>query len=179
MSAVRLTRSLAQSLSRAPTRRPGLAARFSTPQCLTRFSTTAKDLEDPLMQEKSWWKRQLLKSLGFNSKASTMIRHANHMYDNCLNHSDDPKLVHALALDDEFVSRFELLSLHVWMCLARLRMDGADGAKQSQELFDNFWDDMMNEIRAKGVPTTAHAILSHDFCALCRQMSAGSDVVIR
>ena len=49
------------------------------------------------------------------------------------------------------MSRFELVSLHVWMCLARLRADGSDGAKLSQELFDNFWDDMMNEIRHKGV----------------------------
>lgn len=110
---------------------------------------------DDLHQEKSWWKRRLLSLAGFHGRTSTLIRHANYMYHNCLERTDDPKLVQALGLSDEFVSRFELLSLHIWMCLARLRMDGKTGSKLSQELFDNFWDDMMNEIRAKGVKELA------------------------
>lgn len=116
---------------------------------------TSDESADELEQEKSWWKRRLLSVAGFHGRTSTIIRHANYMYHSCLERTDDQLLVDALGLSDEFVARFELLSLHIWMCLARLRMSGPDGTKLSQELFDNFWDDMMNEIRAKGVKELA------------------------
>merc|ERR1711865_578486 len=106
--------------------------------------------KDPL-QNASWWQRKALAMAGYHGQASTRIRYANHMYDNCLKRSDDPQLIGALDVNDTFLARFECVSLHVWMCLVRLRMEGDEGRLMSQELFDNFWDDMVNEIRHKGI----------------------------
>ena len=82
------------------------------------------------------------------------------------------QFVAALALDDSFSSVYCLLTLHVWICLAKLRCVGDDGRKVSQVichtfpppyssrlqvLFDNVWDDMMHEIRLKGVTNACQA----------------------
>merc|ERR1712028_253311 len=147
-----LLRRTATSVGRLPMRsnmllRPVVSCRH--------LASPAAEHEDPLQEAGlPWWKRKMLEGMGFYGKTSTRIRYANYMYDSCLTRSDDAVLIAALGVVDdnaEFLLRFECVSLHVWMCLVRLRMEGDEGRKLSQELFDNFWDDMVNEIRHKGV----------------------------
>ena len=76
------------------------------------------------------------------------------MYDNCVDRSRDPVLLVAMGLEDSFNSRYVLLTVHIWLCLMKLRSVGPDGKKVSQTLFDNFWDDMVSEIRLAGVRMT-------------------------
>lgn len=73
------------------------------------------------------------------------------MYDTCEKRSKSKELASDLGLDDSFSSDFCLLSLHIWMCLGKLRAHGSDGQHLAQTLFDNFWDDMVVVIRSKGV----------------------------
>jgi len=143
-----LLRHTATSVGRLPMRSNMLLRPVVS--CRHLASPAQAEHEDPLQGE-SWWKRKVLEVAGFHGATSTRIRYANHMYDNCLSRSDDPTLIAALGVGDVFLARFECVSLHVWMCLVRLRMEGDEGRKMSQELFDNFWDDMVNEIRHKGV----------------------------
>jgi len=97
------------------------------------------------------WKKVALGATGFYGKQSTLIRQSNRMFETCIQRSKSPELQKALGLDDSFSSMYTLLTLHVWMCLAKLRSSGPDGKQLSQSLFDNFWDEMVIEIRAKGV----------------------------
>jgi len=51
----------------------------------------------------------------------------------------------------DFPSRFALASLHLWLTLVRLRAEGDDGKLLGQELYDHFWAEMENRVRAEGV----------------------------
>jgi len=148
-----LLRRTATSVGRLPMRSNVLLRPVVS--CRHLASPAQAEHEDPLQEAGlPWWKRKMLEGMGFYGKTSTRIRYANYMYDSCLTRSDDATLIAALGVVDdnaEFLLRFECVSLHVWMCLVRLRMEGDEGRKLSQELFDNFWDDMVNEIRHKGV----------------------------
>src|ERR1700712_4181038 len=53
----------------------------------------------------------------------------------------EPLFYQDLAVPDTVNGRFDLLVLHLWVVLRRLRST-ADGAKQSQALFDHFCNDM-------------------------------------
>merc|ERR1712086_139463 len=103
------------------------------------LATDAVADETPSLQG---WRRLALSATGFYGRKSTLIRQANRMYDNCLSRAKSPELAAALGLDDSFSSRYVLLVIHIWMCLAKLRNVGGDGRELSQILFDNFWDDM-------------------------------------
>ena len=52
---------------------------------------------------------------------------------------------------DSFATRFNVLVLHVWMCLVRLRAEGKTGQSVSQVLFDNMIEDMEDKLGEQGV----------------------------
>ena len=62
----------------------------------------------------------------------------------------EPLFYRDLGVPDTVNGRFDLLVLHLWMVLRRLRpMEG--GAELSQALFDRFCDDMDANLREMGV----------------------------
>jgi cytochrome b pre-mRNA-processing protein 3 len=62
----------------------------------------------------------------------------------------EPLFYRDLAVPDTVNGRFDLLVLHLWLVLRRLRPIG-DGAGLSQALFDRFCDDMDANLREMGV----------------------------
>jgi cytochrome b pre-mRNA-processing protein 3 len=62
----------------------------------------------------------------------------------------EPLFYQSLSVPDTVNGRFDLLLLHLWMVLRRLRT-AAGGAKLSQALFDRFCDDMDGNLREMGV----------------------------
>jgi cytochrome b pre-mRNA-processing protein 3 len=62
----------------------------------------------------------------------------------------EPLFYRDLAVPDTVNGRFDLLVLHLWMVLRRLRAVAA-GAELSQALFDRFCDDMDANLREMGV----------------------------
>ncbi len=62
----------------------------------------------------------------------------------------EPLFYRDLAVPDTVNGRFDLLVLHMWMVLRRLRST-PDGVKQSQTLFDHFCNDMDANLRELGV----------------------------
>src|SRR6201746_147457 len=58
----------------------------------------------------------------------------------------EPLFYQSLSVPDTVNGRFDLLLLHLWMVLRRLRTATA-GAKLSQALFDRFCDDMDGNLR--------------------------------
>jgi cytochrome b pre-mRNA-processing protein 3 len=62
----------------------------------------------------------------------------------------EPLFYRDLGVPDTVNGRFDLLLLHLWMVLRRMRpIEG--GAKLSQALFDRFCDDMDSNLREMGV----------------------------
>merc|ERR1712166_97604 len=132
-----LLRRTATSVGRLPMRsnmllRPVVSCRH--------LASPAAEHEDPLQEAGlPWWKRKMLEGMGFYGKTSTRIRYANYMYDSCLTRSDDAVLISALGVVDdnaEFLLRFECVSLHVWMCLVRLRMEGVKELSVNKHLVE-------------------------------------------
>jgi cytochrome b pre-mRNA-processing protein 3 len=62
----------------------------------------------------------------------------------------EPQFYRNMGVPDTVNGRFDLLLLHLWMVLRRLR-PAAGGAELSQALFDRFCDDMDGNLREMGV----------------------------
>jgi cytochrome b pre-mRNA-processing protein 3 len=62
----------------------------------------------------------------------------------------EPSFYRAMAVPDTVNGRFDLLLLHMWLILRRLK-SAAGGAALSQALFDHFCNDMDDNLREMGV----------------------------
>ena len=62
----------------------------------------------------------------------------------------EPMFYRELAVPDSVDGRFDLLLLHLWLLLRRLRTPDA-GSELSQALFDRFCEDMDDNLRELGV----------------------------
>lgn len=62
----------------------------------------------------------------------------------------EPRFYAALNVPDTVDGRFDMLVLHMWLVLRRLRQAG-DGARLSQALFDRFCLDLDDNLREMGV----------------------------
>jgi cytochrome b pre-mRNA-processing protein 3 len=62
----------------------------------------------------------------------------------------EPSFYRAMAVPDTVNGRFDLLLLHLWLILRRLK-SAAGGAALSQALFDHFCNDMDDNLREMGV----------------------------
>src|SRR5882757_5755440 len=63
----------------------------------------------------------------------------------------EPLFYRDLGVPDTVNGRFDLLVLHLWMVLRRLKSIEGSGAELSQMLFDRFCDDMDGNLREMGV----------------------------
>ena len=72
------------------------------------------------------------------------------IYSMIVTQAREPLFYRDLGVPDTVNGRFDLLVLHLWMVLRRMRpMDGAAGLAQA--LFDRFCDDMDGNLREMGV----------------------------
>ncbi|MFZ5734098.1 MAG: ubiquinol-cytochrome C chaperone family protein [Pseudomonadota bacterium] len=62
----------------------------------------------------------------------------------------EPLFYQGLGVPDTVNGRFDMVVLHLWMVLRRLRT-GAEGPALAQALFDHFCDDMDDNLREMGV----------------------------
>jgi cytochrome b pre-mRNA-processing protein 3 len=60
-----------------------------------------------------------------------------------------PQFYLRFGVPDTVNGRFDMVVLHLWMILARLRAEGAVG--EAQQLFDRFCDDMDANLREMGI----------------------------
>ena len=63
----------------------------------------------------------------------------------------EPIFYRDLGVPDTVNGRFDLLLLHLWLLLRRLRTVAQGGAEVSQALFDRFCEDMDDNLREMGV----------------------------
>ena len=62
-----------------------------------------------------------------------------------------PQFYEALGISDTFNGRFDLIALHAFIVMRRLKTDGLIGQKISQELFDFMFADIDTNLREMGV----------------------------
>ena len=76
---------------------------------------------------------------------------AESLYGNAVNAAREAVFYNDLGVPDTVDGRFEMISLHVYLLLRRLKSTGAEGKKVSQMLFDTMFDDMDRTLREMGV----------------------------
>jgi cytochrome b pre-mRNA-processing protein 3 len=72
------------------------------------------------------------------------------LYNNIVAQAREPLFYRDLGVPDTVDGRFDMVLLHLWMVLRRLRT-AAGGAERSQALFDHFCGDMDDNLREMGV----------------------------
>lgn len=65
---------------------------------------------------------------------------AFNLYDLCEAQSSRPEFSKILGVQSDFDGWFGIRLLHVWLVMVRLRMEGYEGAKLQQIVFDQFWE---------------------------------------
>ena len=84
----------------------------------------------------------LLKALGYYGKESSLIRSSGILYLNARNVASNPDFLLQFELEQTWESEFYVNCLHLWMIFVRIRKEGPALKQLSQEVFDNFWQDM-------------------------------------
>ena len=84
----------------------------------------------------------LLKFMGYYGKESKIIRSSGILYLNARAVASNPDFLRQFELEESWESEFYVNCLHLWMILVRIRKEGPEMKQLSQEVFDNFWQDL-------------------------------------
>jgi cytochrome b pre-mRNA-processing protein 3 len=82
---------------------------------------------------------------------SPVKRAAESLYASAVQAARNSVLYTDYGVPDSVDGRFEMISLHVYVLLRRLKTAGPDGKALSQTLFDSMFDDMDRTLREMGV----------------------------
>ena len=82
--------------------------------------------------------------------ASALSEAAESLYTNAVAAARNEVFYAEYGVPDTVDGRFEMISLHVYVLLRRLKSLGAEGKKLSQNLFDTMFDDMDRTLREMG-----------------------------
>jgi cytochrome b pre-mRNA-processing protein 3 len=76
---------------------------------------------------------------------------ARALYERAVSQARHPAFYASLAVPDTLDGRFDMVALHVFLLLHRLRGEGEGGARLAQALFDTMFEDMDDSLRELGV----------------------------
>jgi cytochrome b pre-mRNA-processing protein 3 len=76
---------------------------------------------------------------------------ARSLYAEAVARARDPAFYGAMGVPDTVDGRFDMLVLHLWLLMRRLRLAGAEGAAVSQALADAMAADMDGNLREMGI----------------------------
>jgi cytochrome b pre-mRNA-processing protein 3 len=80
---------------------------------------------------------------------------AEHVYGQLVDRARAPAFYARYGVPDTLDGRFEMVALHAFLALHRLKRDGAAGAELAQALFDTMFADMDRSLREIGVSDLA------------------------
>lgn len=69
-------------------------------------------------------------------------------------------------LERKFASEYNMLCLHMWMLLVRLRSEGKDGKALAQMVYETFQDNVETRVRAEGVKVSSDCVLQYTLCVV-------------
>ena len=76
---------------------------------------------------------------------------ARALYSAAVDQARSPAFYTDFAVADSVEGRFEMVALHVWLVIRRLKSDGPQAAKLSQRLLEIFFEDLDSSLREMGV----------------------------
>ena len=76
------------------------------------------------------------------------------LYGAVVTQSREPVFFSQMGVPDSMNGRFEMMCIHVYLCLRRMKLEGAANAQFNQDFFDIFIDDMEAGLREAGVGDT-------------------------
>jgi cytochrome b pre-mRNA-processing protein 3 len=76
---------------------------------------------------------------------------ARRLYERAVEQARRPAFYRDLGVPDSLDGRFDMIALHVFLLLHRLRGEGAGAKRFAQALFDTMFDDMDDSLREIGV----------------------------
>eukprot|EP00238_Polyblepharides_amylifera_P011004 CAMPEP_0196594464 /NCGR_PEP_ID=MMETSP1081-20130531/78471_1 /TAXON_ID=36882 /ORGANISM="Pyramimonas amylifera, Strain CCMP720" /LENGTH=213 /DNA_ID=CAMNT_0041918745 /DNA_START=433 /DNA_END=1074 /DNA_ORIENTATION=+ len=129
---------------------------MSTSTIIKPFASKPQSLEIPdngfdLLTELPPYLRLAFRMAGYYTKDSRRMRGAQTLYREIAAQATNETFFKALKLENDFRPQFALLTLHVWLVLARLRKEGDDGRLLGQALYDIFWVDIEQRVHDAGV----------------------------
>lgn len=86
----------------------------------------------------------------FFSKAARRRQSTDRLYMTLVALAREPRFYTDLGVPDTVDGRFEMLSLFVYLALRRLRREGEEAARFSQDLFDTMFADLDQSLRELG-----------------------------
>lgn len=92
-----------------------------------------------------------MKRLWRKARPNPYRRAAHELYAVIVAQARSPDFFASLKVPDSVDGRFDMISLHVFLVLRRLRHSGDDGDEFAQTLFDAFFADMDRSLREMGV----------------------------
>lgn len=92
------------------------------------------------------WRQAMLRASGYYSSSSSQIRCGKIMMEACSNCADSAAVREACDLEDSFKARFDIMVLHIWLCMVRLRAEGEWGETVQQILYDQWLEDMEQKL---------------------------------
>lgn len=99
----------------------------------------------------SRFRQALLTISGFYSKESQLLRGSKNLYQAVVQQAAEPRLYEVFDLQKKFANEYNMLCLHVWMLLVRLRSEGKDGKDIAQMVYETFQDNVEARVRGEGV----------------------------
>jgi len=80
-----------------------------------------------------------------------MLKAADELYSQVVKQARQPVFYVKAAVPDTVDGRFEMIALHAFLLMRRLKDEGAEAQKLSQAVFDRMFSDMDHSIREIGV----------------------------
>ncbi|KAL3156578.1 hypothetical protein ABBQ38_000868 [Trebouxia sp. C0009 RCD-2024] len=96
-------------------------------------------------------RQALLTISGFYSKESQLLRGSKNLYQAVVQQAANKQLYEVFKLERKFASEYNMLCLHMWMLLVRLRSEGKDGKALAQMVYELFQENVEARVRAEGV----------------------------
>lgn len=84
----------------------------------------------------------LVKLMGYYSKESSMVRNSGILYLNSRAVASNAEFLRMFDLEATWENEFYINCLHLWIIFVRIRKEGPEMKQLSQEVFDNFWQDI-------------------------------------
>ncbi|KAL5969922.1 Ubiquinol-cytochrome-c reductase complex assembly factor 1 [Taenia solium] len=111
-----------------------------------------------LLQDKPGFFNVLKYQIGYGLRYPTWrlkLSGAN-MFAICAEYPDVREFIEILNLPDTFQTWFSLTTLHIWMCLVRLRREGQEGKILKKPLIQFIWTDLRSRMRPFGILRNQH-----------------------
>ncbi|CAM9938648.1 unnamed protein product, partial [Phaeothamnion confervicola] len=93
----------------------------------------------------------LLTLVGYYKPKNVQARAATALFRACQEQAERKSWHRGGQIGDDFRSRHALLSAHVWVMHKRLILEGAEGQRLQETLFDELWNETTRRLRSVGI----------------------------